>query len=71
MTWVIPFKVSPEVSLNFHYTAEKLPKEGEVINLEKALKYGDRVSGHFVQGHVDTTCSVKKINLIGQMYLKN
>ncbi len=25
------------------------------INLERALKLGDRLDGHFVQGHVDTT----------------
>lgn len=29
--------------------------EGDRINLERALKAGDRLDGHFVQGHVDTT----------------
>ena len=28
---------------------------GDEINLERALKLGDRLDGHFVQGHVDTT----------------
>ena len=32
--------------------------EGDFLNLEKSLKYGDRISGHFVQGHVDTTSKV-------------
>ncbi|MGH8717817.1 MAG: riboflavin synthase [Burkholderiales bacterium] len=27
--------------------------EGDAVNLEKALKLGDRLSGHFVFGHVD------------------
>ena len=27
---------------------------GDEINLERALKLGDRLDGHFVQGHVDT-----------------
>lgn len=27
--------------------------EGDPVNLEKALKLGDRLSGHFVFGHVD------------------
>ena len=44
-------------------------KKGNLINLEKSLKYGNRISGHFVQGHVDTTCSVKKIRLIGKSWL--
>lgn len=28
-------------------------KIGEKVNLERALKMGDRVSGHFVTGHID------------------
>lgn len=28
-------------------------KEGERVNLERALVVGDRVSGHFVSGHID------------------
>ena len=36
-------------------------KKGDVLNLEKPLKYGDRISGHFIQGHVDTISVVKKI----------
>ncbi len=30
-------------------------KEGDVVNLERSLRVGDRLDGHFVQGHVDTT----------------
>ncbi|MBS1779184.1 MAG: riboflavin synthase [Bacteroidetes bacterium] len=28
---------------------------GSTVNLERALKVGDRLDGHFVQGHVDAT----------------
>ena len=37
-------------------------KEGDQLNIERALKVGDRLDGHFVQGHVDTvaTCIEKK-----------
>ena len=31
------------------------------INLEKSLKIGDEISGHFVYGHIDTITSVKEI----------
>ena len=31
------------------------------INLEKSLKVGDEISGHFVYGHIDTTVKLKKI----------
>ncbi len=29
-------------------------KVGTIVNIERALKAGDRLDGHFVQGHVDT-----------------
>jgi riboflavin synthase len=28
---------------------------GDPVNLERSLRVGDRLGGHFVQGHVDTT----------------
>ncbi|WP_118975472.1 riboflavin synthase [Taibaiella koreensis] len=33
-------------------------QEGRTVNLERAMKLGDRLDGHIVQGHVDTkgTC---------------
>jgi len=54
-------------------TIFKYIKIGDIINLEKSLKFGDRISGHFVQGHIDTTSKVKKISIIGKswvMYFK-
>jgi len=36
-------------------------KIGEVVNLERAMKLGDRLDGHIVQGHVDQTGICKKI----------
>ena len=50
-------------------TIFKSSKKGDIINLEKSLKYGKRISGHFVQGHVDTICSVKKIIFVGRSCL--
>lgn len=31
---------------------------GDAVNLERALRVGDRLGGHFVQGHVDTTATL-------------
>ena len=45
--------------------------KGDLVNLEKSLKFGDRISGHFVQGHVDTTSTVKKINFVGKSWFVN
>ena len=52
-------------------TIFKSIKRGDIINLEKPMIYGERISGHFVQGHVDTTSSVVKINFIGKSSLIN
>lgn len=34
---------------------------GDVVNLERAMKLGDRLDGHIVQGHVDQTAICKSI----------
>ena len=34
-------------------------KVGSLINLEKSLRVGDEVSGHFVFGHIDTISTLK------------
>jgi len=40
--------------------------EGSVVNLERALRAGDRFGGHFVQGHVDDTGRVLTLEPRGQ-----
>ena len=52
-------------------TIFKSLNKGDLINLEKSLKYGDRISGHFVQGHVDTTSSIKKVDFVGKSWFIN
>ncbi len=34
---------------------------GDRVNLERSLRAGDRLDGHFVQGHVDGTATVDRI----------
>jgi len=36
-------------------------KKGEVINLERCMKLGDRIDGHIVQGHIDCTASCTSV----------
>ena len=52
-------------------TIFKFLKKGDFINLEKSLKFGDRISGHFVLGHVDTISKITKINFIGKTWFIN
>ena len=36
-------------------------KPGDIVNIERSLKAGDRLEGHFVLGHVDGVGIIKKI----------
>ena len=36
-------------------------KPGNIVNIERSLKTGDRLEGHFVLGHVDGVGIIKKI----------
>ena len=44
---------------------------GDEVNLEKSLLYGQQISGHFTQGHVDTIAKVKKITVIDNSWILN
>ncbi len=43
-------------------TSFKSLQKGHYLNLERAMKLGDRLDGHIVQGHVDGTAVCKEIN---------
>ena len=62
------FFVSKET---YNKTIFKFLKKGHFVNLEKSLVYGERVSGHFVLGHVDTTAIIKKINVLDKSWSIN
>mgnify|MGYP001284652361 CR=1 FL=1 len=49
----------------------KYAKKGKLINIEKSLKYGNKISGHYVQGHVDATAKVKNIKIIDKSWVIN
>jgi len=34
---------------------------GDAVNLERSLRVGDRLGGHFVQGHVDAVGTVQRV----------
>ena len=63
---LIFFYISSETlaKTNFRYL-----KINQNINLEKSLVYGQKLSGHYIQGHVDTTAKVKKIDFVDSSWL--
>ncbi|RKY43214.1 MAG: riboflavin synthase [Candidatus Omnitrophota bacterium] len=42
----------------------KYLKIGDYVNLEPSLSLGDKLEGHFVLGHIDTTAKIKKFTKI-------
>lgn len=42
---------------------------GSVVNLERAMMVGDRFGGHFVQGHVDGTGAITRLEANGQDHI--
>ena len=44
-------------------------KIGDFVNLELPLKFGQRLSGHICQGHIDTVAKVLKIKKIDKSYV--
>tara|TARA_B100001029_G_C15009775_1_gene423495 strand:+ start:166 stop:759 length:594 start_codon:yes stop_codon:yes gene_type:complete len=51
---------------NFKYL-----KKNDLINLELPMKYGQKISGHICQGHVDTVGKILSIKKIDKSYLFN
>jgi len=47
----------------------KYAKIGKYINIEKSLLYGQKISGHYVQGHVDSTAKIKDIVLVDKSWI--
>ena len=41
-------------------------KQGSKVNLEKSLKFGDTVGGHFVSGHIHTRGRIVEVELVGE-----
>ena len=62
--------------INFYVSGETLNrsnfkniKKGQILNLEKSLSYGQKLSGHFVQGHVDTTATIFNIEIVDKSWI--
>jgi len=47
----------------------KFLKAKDKINLELPLKYGQEISGHICQGHIDTVGKISTIKIIDKSYL--
>lgn len=60
---LLAFDISPET---LGLTTLGQLKEGDGVNLERAMSASARFGGHYVSGHVDTTACLKAIRPIGE-----
>ncbi|MBU2529490.1 MAG: riboflavin synthase [Elusimicrobia bacterium] len=60
------FDISPETisKTNFKYLSK-----GKYVNIERALKVGDRISGHFVSGHIDAVRKLYAVKKTGDSFV--
>ena len=63
---LLTFYLSQETIMRSNFSKIKV---GKIINMEKSLKYGDEVSGHYTQGHVDTVGKISNIRIIDKTWL--
>ena len=63
---IIYFYISNETLKRSNF---KSYKKNQIINLEKSILFGQSISGHFTQGHVDTVAKIKKIYFIDKTWI--
>ena len=56
-------EISPET---FEKTTVKYYKVGYPVNLERAVKYGNRMDGHFLLGHIDSVGRISKLQSVNE-----
>ena len=65
---IIYFYISNQTLIRSHF---KFLKKDHIINLEKSISYGQKISGHFTQGHVDSVAKIQKIKIIDKTWIIN
>ena len=62
----IYFYISNETLKRSNFKALML---NQIINLEKSLTFGQNISGHFLQGHVDSVAKIKNIKFVDKTWI--
>ena len=63
---LLEFYLSSETIKRSKFNNSKI---GDIINIETPLKFGNQISGHIVQGHIDCVGKVNFIKKIDKSYL--
>ncbi len=63
---ILTFYLSNETIERSNFSQIKI---GKTINMEKSLKYGEIISGHYTQGHVDTVGKILNIKIVDKTWI--
>ena len=63
---IIYFYISNETLMRSNF---KFLKKTQIINLEKSITYGQKISGHFTQGHVDSVAKIQKVKILDKTWI--
>ena len=63
---LLTFYLSRETMKRSNFSKSKV---GQILNMEKSLKFGDEISGHYTQGHVDTIGKINNISIIDKTWI--
>ena len=63
---MLTFYLSDETIKRSNFSKIKI---GKIVNMEKSLKYGEIVSGHYTQGHVDTVGKILNIKISDKTWI--
>ena len=63
---IIYFYISKETLIRSNF---KMIKKNQIINLEKSITYGQKISGHFTQGHVDSVAKIQKVKILDKTWI--
>ena len=63
---IIYFYISNETLIRSNF---KYLKKNQIINLEKSISYGQKISGHFTQGHVDSVAKIQNVKFIDKTWI--
>ena len=71
--FIFKANIGEETQLRTNFSSKLFDKLID-INIERSLKVGDEISGHFVYGHVDRITKIKSINKLNnswEFYFEN
>ena len=63
---MLMFYLSEETIKRSNFSQIKI---GKIVNMEKSLEYGENISGHYTQGHVDTVGKILNIKILDKTWI--